>query len=140
MSVDIRDYPGYRAEEILPLYEAVGWRAYTRRPDMLEEAFRRSLCVLGAWEGERLAGILRAVGDGASLIFVQDLLVLPEYQRRGIGSGLLRELQRRYPRVYQTELMTDDDPEKAAFYASLGFAPAEEQGCRAWMRINRTIS
>ena len=137
MRVEIRDYSAYRAEEILPLYEAVGWIAYTRRPEMLEAAFRGSLCVLGAWEGERLAGILRAVGDGASVILVQDLLVLPEYQRRGLGSALLRELLRRYPRVYQTQLMTDDRPQTMAFYASLGFEAAEELGCRAWMRIHR---
>ena len=38
---------------------------------------------------------------------------------------------------FKTELMTDDRPETAAFYASLGFEPAERLGCRAWMRIYR---
>ena len=37
-------------------------------------------------------GVLRAVGDGQTIVFVQDLLILPEYQRRGVGTALLRAL------------------------------------------------
>ena len=35
----IRPYEHYCTEEILPLYEAVGWTNYTQRPDMLRDAF-----------------------------------------------------------------------------------------------------
>ena len=30
--MDIREYPAYREEEILRLYSAVGWSAYTNDP------------------------------------------------------------------------------------------------------------
>ena len=78
----ITEYQTYRAEEVLPLYAAVGWTNYTENPDMLRRAFENSLLVLAAREGERPLGILRCVGDGASVVFLQDLLVYPE---RGSG-------------------------------------------------------
>ena len=30
------------------------------------------------------------MGDGFSVLFIQDILVLPEYQRKGIGTKLLQ--------------------------------------------------
>ena len=121
------------AYDALELYAAVGWTNYTARPEMLERAFSGSLCALAARAGGRLAGVVRAVGDGASVLYVQDLLVLPEYQRRGLGGLLLRELLARYPDVYQTVLLTDDTPEHAAFYESAGFKSAEKYGCGAYV-------
>ena len=49
----ITEYQTYRAEEVLPLYAAVGWTNYTENSDMLRRAFANSLLVLAAWEGER---------------------------------------------------------------------------------------
>ena len=133
--IEIRPYPEYRVDELLPLYAAVGWTNYTARPEMLEAAYRNSLCVLGAYDGDRLIGVLRAVGDGASVVFVQDLLVLPAYQRQGIGTRLLQTLLDRYAEVYQIELLTDDTPKTTAFYESLGLIRADSLGCRAFVRI-----
>ena len=131
--IDIRPYAEPRREELLPLYESVGWANYTAQADRLEAACRASLCALAAWEGGALIGLLRAVGDGVSVLYVQDLLVRPEYQRRGVGSALLRALLERWPDVYQTVLLTDDTPQSAAFYRAAGFRPVGEMGCAAWL-------
>ncbi len=64
-------------------------------------AFRHSLLVLAAWEDGELAGLIRAVGDGATIVFIQDILVAPERQRRGIGTALLRALLERFNGVRQ---------------------------------------
>lgn len=122
-------------DAILPLYAAVGWTNYTDRPEMLKNAFAGSLLVLGAYDGDKLVGILRAVGDGFSIVFIQDVLVLPEYQRRGIGTKLFRALMERYPDVYQMELATDDAPRTVAFYQSLGFTRDRDIGCCAFMKM-----
>ena len=100
----------------------------------LREGFRNSLLVLAAWEGDELLGIVRAVGDGFTIVFVQDILVLPAWQRRGIGTALLKAVLDRYPAVRQIELATDDDPKAIAFYKSLGFSDFAELGCRGFMR------
>lgn len=122
-------------DEILPLYAAVGWTNYTDRPDMLKNAFAHSLVVLGAYDGGRLAGLLRAVGDGYSIVFIQDILILPEYQRQGVGTALFRALMARYPDAYQMELFTDDTPKTAAFYRSLGFMKDSDVGCCGFMKM-----
>lgn len=133
--MEIRELSAFDMASILPIYEAVGWTNYTRDPEMLRRAFDNSLLALGAFDGDRLVGLVRAVGDGYSIVFVQDILVLPDYQRRGIGTGLLRMVTARFPTVYQMELLTDDTPKTAAFYRSLGFTPAGEIGCMAFIKM-----
>ena len=136
-SVVIRDYAAFDCNEIMNLYTCVGWANYTDHPQMLEKAYKNSLCTLGAYTAQgRLVGIIRAVGDGASILFIQDIIVLPEFQRKGIGTDLLRAIIRRYPDVYQTELMTDNTDKTIAFYKSLGFTPATEFGCLGFMKLN----
>lgn len=133
--MEIREYKGYNAEEILTLYDSVGWTGYTRRPEMLRAAFAGSLLVLGAYEDGELAGILRAVGDGASIVFIQDILVFPKHQRRGIGSALLRVAMERYKSVYQLRLATDSEEKTSAFYSSCGLVPDTDMGCVGFSRI-----
>ncbi len=136
-SIVIRDYTAFDFNEIMNLYTSVGWTNYTDHPQMLEKAYKNSLCTLGAYTAQgRLVGIIRAVGDGASILFIQDIIVLPEFQRKGIGTDLLRAIIRRYPDVYQTELMTDNTDKTIAFYKSLGFTPATEFGCLGFMKLN----
>ena len=136
-SIVIRDYTTFDRSEIMNLYTSVGWTNYTDHPQMLEKAYKNSLCTLGAYTAQgRLVGIIRAVGDGASILFIQDIIVLPEFQRKGIGTDLLRAIIRRYPDVYQTELMTDNTDKTIAFYKSLGFTPATEFGCLGFMKLN----
>ncbi|MBE6899300.1 MAG: GNAT family N-acetyltransferase [Ruminococcaceae bacterium] len=135
MNLTIKDYNKYNSEEILELYKSVGWCSYTNRPDMLEHAFEHSLKILGAHDGEKLIGIIRAVGDGYSVLLIQDILVLPEYQRKGIGRKLISAMLELYPDVYQTELATDNTEKTVAFYKSCGFLPYSEIGCEGFMKI-----
>ena len=58
-------------EDLLPLYQSVSWTNYTERADMLEQAFQHSLFTVSAYDGEQLVGLLRAVGDGFSSVFIQ---------------------------------------------------------------------
>ena len=77
---------------------------------MLKAAFNGALLVLGAWADGNLVCIIRAVGDGASILYEQDILVYPEYQRMGIGAKLFQTILERYGEVCQTVLMTDNTP------------------------------
>ena len=133
MNISISEYLTYDHEEILPLYRSVGWSNYYNHPEMLKKAYANSLLILGAYTDDQLIGIIRAVGDGASVVFVQDLLVHPDFQRKGIGTKLLLHLLERFPDVYQISLMTDDTPKTTAFYKSLGLIRLDEMGCCAFM-------
>ena len=133
--MDIKPYSQYDETQILPLYRAVGWSNYYNRPKMLKQAFGGSLCTLAAYDAGRLVGLIRAVGDGYSSVLIQDILVYPEYQRRGIGTALMREMLTRYAHVYQIQLATDNTEKTKAFYRSQCFRPMEELGCCGFMKI-----
>ena len=134
--MEIREYTEYKEEEILHLYSEVGWKAYTENMYALEQGYRNSLLVLAAYEDDELLGIIRAVGDGYTIVFIQDVLVYPDKQRKGIGTALLKSLLERYPNVRQIELVTDNTPKTIAFYKSMGFAELPEAGCCGFMKYN----
>ena len=122
--------PDVTVEDVLPLYEAVGWTNYTTKPEMLEVACKNSLDIIGAFnDEEKLVGVLRAVGDGASILFIQDILVTPEYQHQGIGTKLLQQTLEKYMNVYQIQLATDDSSKTVSFYESNGFTSLTSLNC-----------
>ena len=135
-NMEIKEYQTYNEQEIIDLYQSVGWTNYTSCPEMLEEAYKNSLCILGAFEKEKLVGVVRVVGDGISIVFVQDILVLPEYQRQGVGSALMRAILKKYASVYQVELLTDSTEKSKAFYSSVGLVPVSKLGCSAYIRMS----
>ena len=132
--MEIREYIKYNEEEISRLYNAVGWTAYTENMPALREGFKNSMLVLAAYDGEELLGIIRTVGDGATIVFVQDILVFPDKQRQGIGTALLKEILNRYHNVRQIELATDNTAKTVGFYKSMGFAEMSEIGCCGFMK------
>ena len=106
----IKEYTRFNEQEIRDLYRAVGWTAYTDNMPALKRGFENSLLTLAAYEGENLMGIIRAVGDGSTIVFIQDILVFPEHQRKGIGTALIKEVLERFSNVRQIELATDNTP------------------------------
>lgn len=132
MDFSINEYRNYNENEILNLYQSVGWINYTNNSKMLEDAYANSLKILGAYEGEKLIGIIRVVGDGYSVVFIQDLLVYPEYQRQGVGTALLNQVLLDYKHVYQKHLLTENTEKTIQFYKSLGFTMDTDMECRAF--------
>ena len=122
-------------EQLFALYSDVGWTAYTRDMDCLERAVAASLAVFTTREGDRLVGLLRCVGDGETIVYIQDVLVLAAYQRRGLGRRLMVACLERYREVRQKVLLTDDTEETAAFYRSCGLIPAAEAVSVAFLRL-----
>ena len=133
MDFQIREYVCYEQDEVLALYESVGWTGYTCRFEIMECAFARSLKIYGAYVQDKLIGLIRAVGDGVTIVYIQDLLVHPSYQRMGIGKALMGRLLDDYKNVYQKVLTTDDTEKTLAFYHHMGMKVDREIGCRVFM-------
>lgn len=66
--------------DLLALYSSVGWTNYTNNPAMLEEAVKASLWQLAVYDEKELIAYIRIVGDGHSVLLVQDLLVRPDHR------------------------------------------------------------
>lgn len=115
-----------KIEEVLDLYNDVKWSAYTNDPENLKKAIDNSLEVWSAWDNETLVGLARVVGDGYTIIYIQDILVLESYQGQGIGSKLLKLILERYKVIRQVVLMTDDNEDTINFYEKNGLVKASE--------------
>ena len=75
-----------------------------------------------AYDGARLVGCLRILSDGYYFGTITELLVLPEYQKKGIGSTLLQLAKASTP----TMLYFGAQPGAEGFY--------EKNGCRKGMQ------
>ena len=126
-----------KLEDVLHLYQAVGWTNYTNQPQMLEQALSHSLSTYLARDGEEIVGLVRLVGDGFSSVFVQDLIVLPTYQRQGIGSDLMKEALGDYKNAYQVQLATEQTEKTLGFYRSLGFETLSTYDCTGMIWMDR---
>ena len=124
-------------DDVLPLYQAVGWTNYTNQPQMLAQALTYSLASYLAHDGEKIVGLVRLVGDGFSSVFVQDLLVLPSYQRQGIGSSLMKQALADYKDAYQVQLATDESEKTLGLYSSLGFETLSTYDCTGMIWVDR---
>lgn len=108
-------------EQLLALYDAVGWSAYTDQPEVLFQALQNSVFAAFAYaENQQLIGLVRTISDNATICYVQDILVQPSAQRTGVGRALFTAVQEKYQHVRQFVLITDDEPEQRAFYESMG--------------------
>jgi GNAT superfamily N-acetyltransferase len=99
------------------LFCALDWHI-GRTPEMVKIAFDNSSYVVTAWKDEQLVGVGRAISDGLFYTGVYDVLVHPEYQRRGIGTKIMREILTNFAGT-SFLLTTTEDTDK--FYERLGF-------------------
>lgn len=140
MTIEIVKAADLVLNEVLELYGAVEWLAYTKDPDMLLVALEGSSTVVVARDGRSLVGLARVISDGASICYLQDILVLPSHHRRGIGRALAERALGEYPNVRQKVLITDDEPKQKAFYESLGYTQTDDfngGSVRAFVRFDK---
>jgi len=121
--------------DVTAVYEDIGWIMYLQDKDKLFSAFENSLYLLGAFDSERMIGFVRAVGDGEHIVLVQDLIVLTEYQNKGIGSRLFEKVMDKFKNVRTFITLTDtEDKRNQAFYQKFGMKKLDEYAMTAYMR------
>jgi ribosomal protein S18 acetylase RimI-like enzyme len=118
---------------ILEVYRANDW-SHARDPDRLRTAIELSSYSVVALEDAEVVGFARAMSDGAFAVYIADILVVPELQRRGIGRMLVRRLLERYPmdRFHHQVLVAERGAE--GFYRRLGLVPVGSFGLTAFIR------
>ncbi len=114
-----------KTEGLVQLYNDIGWHNYIQDTKKLERAFINSTFIVSAWEEEKLIGVLRAVGDSETIMYIQDILVRKIYQNKGIGLKLMTEFMNRHEHIRQKVLVTDKTLKTMNFYKKCGFVPIE---------------
>jgi len=119
---------------LLNLYNNAGWSNYTRDPEKLEKSIQKSLYVLTARDDKKLVGLIRVIGDGLTIIYIQDILILKSHKRQKIGSYLINKVLEKFQKVRQRVLLTDDNRETRGFYESLGFESCVKYGLVSFVK------
>lgn len=112
--------------DLTKLYNSVGWFAYTNTRVNLMAAVANSLMVVSAWADNQLVGLVRVVGDGETIIFIQDILVDPKFQSQQVGTELMNRVLNMYQNVRQKVLLTEEAPDVRHFYEKSGFRSADQ--------------
>jgi GNAT superfamily N-acetyltransferase len=115
---EIRKVP---LQKVVALYRANEWSS-AEKPELLHKALLASHTLVTAWAGTRLVGLGNAISDGHLVVYYPHLLVLPEYQGRGIGTGIMRRVMARYEGFHQHMLVAGG--RALDFYKKCGFERA----------------
>ncbi len=86
-------------------------------PEIHQKAFEASHTTVFVYDGGRLIGFGRAISDGCYQAAVYDIAVRPEFQRRGIGTAIMKKILERIPGC---NIILYASPGKEAFYETLG--------------------
>lgn len=123
-------------EQLERLYNNVEWYAYTQDLEGLQQAMKQSLEVISAWNDDELVGLIRVVGDGLTIIYIQDILVLNCFQNRGIATQLMQQVLEKYKNVRQKVLLTEEAPDVRRFYEKNGFQSCDKGDLIAFAKMN----
>ena len=93
MNAEIKFSGRISLNDYIKLRKTADWKDIGRR--QARAGLKNSVCLLSARMGGKTVGMARVVGDRGYVMLIVDVIVLPEYRGRGIGTKLMEELMRR---------------------------------------------
>ena len=134
-SISYREIDSSFVNQVKEIYKRESWNSYLKDDAKLIRAFDNSLYISGAFDGDRLVGLIRCVGDGEHVLVVQDLIVDSPYQKRGIGSRLFKDAMDKYSQARMFMAITDmEDKVDNRFYQSFGLVKVKERSMVCYIR------
>lgn len=110
---------------VIRLYSEADWWEPGDAAEAVIPLLRGSFRVAAAFDGERLVGMARALSDGASDAYIQDVVVDSAYRKQGIGGALVRLLLDELKNSGVSWIGLIGAPGTEHFYRDLGFTPME---------------
>lgn len=114
----IKEWPD---EEIIALYKAGGWWKDHYTPDNLADLIKGSFAFVVAVENGKAIGMGRAISDGVSDAWIQDVAVMPGWRGKGIGRAIIRTLLDHCMEKGLCWVGLVAEPGTRKFYIPLGF-------------------
>jgi ribosomal protein S18 acetylase RimI-like enzyme len=106
------------------LFESTGWNGdYKATPEELISTIKESWFSVSAYHKEKLVGFGRMVSDGLLHAVLFDVIVLPDYQRNGIGTEIMNRLLDKCNKHHIRDIQLFCAENKQSFYEKLGFCP-----------------
>jgi GNAT superfamily N-acetyltransferase len=117
MEVDVKqDCIGVDWKTVSETLKSVEMAYY--EPDVHRIAFEASHTTVFVYHADRLIGFGRAISDGAYQAAIYDCAVLPEFQGKGVGTTIMKNI---LPRISHCNVILYATPGKEGFYQTLGF-------------------
>ena len=123
-------------EEFNYLYDAVGWGSYDEK--VSEKALANTMYSVSVYDDDKIIGYGRIIGDGICFLYIHDVMVIPKYQNKKVGSQIMNKLLEKinqikienpYVRVYL-------DASKVKFYERFGFITREDANLGSGMILD----
>lgn len=126
--MDIRYSPPSAMEYVsLRLKTGMG----TKDLSKAELALKNSLFIVSLWDNDKLIGFGRIVGDQGITYIVSDIMVDPDYQRKGLGKIIMKEidyyLEQNTDRYAYVCLIANKPADR--LYSQFGFEYVEPNSC-----------
>ena len=112
-----RDQP-VKSEDINALRAAVGW---DHEDGKYEVILKRTYTHYTVRSEGRLIAFLNVLSDGIGDAFLVDIMVHPDFRRKGIASGMVKQAVRDLSADGVQCIQVTFNPENEPFYRSIGF-------------------
>lgn len=127
------------AEEFILLWESV-WDG-SPSPEQTRLAMDHTLFRVSVFDGDTIVAMARVIGDLGLDYYIKDVIVRPEYQKRGIGRMMINEILQYINDhgVEGTDIFVElcAMPDKIPFYGKFGFSANEAQRLRLFHRVEK---
>lgn len=121
--VDIKIVKSWAVDDIVKLYKAGDWwkEHYDKNsiPDLIKGSFAFAVAI--DKQNNKTIGMGRVLSDSVSDAYLQDIVILPEYRKKGIGKKLILSLVDFCKKRGVTWIALISEPDQEQFYKKLGF-------------------
>lgn len=126
-------------DEFNLLYDLVGWGAYDK--EISKKALNNTYYLVSIYDDDKIIGYGRLIGDGICFMYIHDVMVIPEYQNKKIGTSIMNKL------IEKIEFIKRENPDmrvylgaskgKEGFYKKFGFIERKNADLGAGMIYNK---
>ena len=122
-------------DEFNYLYDVVGWGSYDK--EISKKALKNNVYSISVYDEDQVIGYGRIIGDGYIFLYIQDVMVSPEYQGKHIGTEIMNKLLNKIKEIKKINpdilVYLGASLGKEKFYEKFGFIKREDYGLGSGM-------
>lgn len=110
-------------DEFNLLYDSVGWGSYDK--NITKKALDNTFYSVSVYKNNAIIGYGRLIGDAICFMYIHDVMVMPEYQSKKIGTMIMNELLKKINELKKENpnlrVYLGASKNKESFYEKFGF-------------------
>lgn len=123
--IEVRVAKSAKVSDIVALYKDAGWWDESFDESWVPGVVTGSFRFVGAFEGERMVGMARALSDGVSDAYILDVATLKSHRGRGVGRRLVETLVDELESLGMDWITGLGEPDAVGFYRKIGIETPE---------------